>query len=57
MTELKPCPFCGGKAELITEYLVIGLAVTKVQCTSCESSTALTNRKKAIAIWNRRVNK
>src|SRR5262245_28991913 len=52
MSELLPCPFCGGKARVIyfsESYFV--------QCTNgtCEGSTKH-NRKedRAIAIWNRR---
>jgi len=54
MTELKLCPFCGGKANLTTEYLVIGLAVSKVECMSCGASTAENSAKNAIRLWNRR---
>ena len=38
-TPLKPCPFCGGKAEMVevTEPSNVGGYV--VQCTSCEVST------------------
>lgn len=49
--ELKPCPFCGGEAELFQEY---GWAVS---CTSCCVKTLKYRiREKAIKAWNRRAN-
>ena len=52
MNEIKPCPFCGGKAELFHSYD----GYYCVQCTVCYCST-LNFRKEQTAInfWNRRV--
>ena len=53
MTELKPCPFCGGNAlsgdtsKHYNEYLV--------WCTRCGAETDVQDtRAEAISAWNRR---
>ena len=54
MEELKPCPFCGGKAQ-IDHYFDAEL-VYDIWCTSC---TVILRAKKdeqsAIAAWNKRM--
>ena len=56
--KLKPCPFCGGKAEYIVvkdmdylepnDYLVF--------CPKCKIGTdSYSSRKEAKEVWNRRV--
>ena len=57
---LKPCPFCGGKAEL-SENLDAILGWVKVVCTNCHVSTETFTRgcieereKEVIDLWNRR---
>lgn len=52
MPELKPCPFCGGKARLDRyEHFY------RVLCTDCPASTEwLYSEQEAIEAWNRRVN-
>lgn len=56
MAELKPCPFCGGEAKIVTyrnEYSRIN--PTLVGCSVCKTQTALYDkRKEAIKAWNRR---
>ena len=52
---LKSCPFCGGKVEI-----VIGLlkGLTMIECKGCRSLTSFQNNEtvdKAIEMWNRRV--
>lgn len=52
-TELKPCPFCGGKADVyaVTEYP----HRVNIRCVKCGMSGATyTNEKKAAAAWNTR---
>ena len=64
--ELKPCPFCGGKANLLFYTHYSGIKSWTVRC---ENKCAVTcghvdekgkwhptPQKKAIEAWNRRVN-
>lgn len=58
MDDLKPCPFCGGKAVLIES---IPAQVFKVECmnTSCycfSTSIIFSSKSNAIEAWNRRTN-
>ena len=50
MSELKPCPFCGGKARLD-----IDLEWYYVYCTKCQAQVEGDWRAEAIKMWNRRV--
>lgn len=67
MAELRPCPFCGGEAELKSHYLVSSVGWGKsymtyhVRCKVCENRTVAFNglddlspKDKAIEAWNRR---
>lgn len=38
-SELKPCPFCGGKAKLVTRNHVGGTTSVHVACKKCYSKT------------------
>ena len=50
MAELKSCPFCGGKAELL------GLTRLWVRCTQCSAETNwYVFMDEAEEAWNRRV--
>ncbi|WP_366518404.1 Lar family restriction alleviation protein [uncultured Fretibacterium sp.] len=52
MTDLKPCPFCGGKAKERYEYL----NGVFVQCNECWISThVFSSQGAATRFWNRRV--
>lgn len=59
MSELKPCPFCGSKAE-IEENSNIYSKAFRVKCTNiyqCAIKQDQWNLKeKSIESWNRRVN-
>ena len=53
--ELKPCPFCGGEAEVRTT----DLGTYKVVCIECPTDMGRYwswAKKEAIAAWNRRAN-
>lgn len=53
--ELKPCPFCGGKAEISLLLSNYGVA-----CTSCMGAifpAKEQTREEAIKAWNRRATK
>lgn len=57
MTELKPCPFCGGKVEInYNPYSkVYFIACGNCDCDICVSVVSNTEEK-AVKLWNRRVN-
>lgn len=66
MSELKPCPFCGGKPLII---YVPSIGTVYIQCGSCTAAVGrkwksvstmigrefFTNKKEAIEAWNRRI--
>ncbi len=58
MAELKPCPFCGGKAELYkTLHIPKGIDYTpRCKNPSCcgRLSKKFTVRETAVAMWNTR---
>jgi len=58
MEKLKPCPFCGGKAEVVDYGLTGKLKV--VQCSDCGARTRVFDPyikfgESGIEAWNRRV--
>lgn len=61
MTELKPCPFCGGKPEYTDDYYSNGTNYHNVFCTECGAGSAYISgfntknaRNQVIEAWNRR---
>lgn len=65
--KLKPCPFCGGEAHIVTgveEFLMKKYPTVKVVCNKCNNQTAnLMDTsfnayvvKMVIDSWNKRVN-
>ena len=49
--QLKPCPFCGGKALQIIRG---SPGCEYVKCEGCKATTDDTSRLRAITAWNRR---
>ena len=61
--KLKPCPFCGGEAELIHGTAYAEDYSSQVQCSKCGAKIKEIHRavdycadEKAAEAWNRRVN-
>lgn len=55
MTELKPCPFCGGKARIMLEEEDRpDDSFHNVYCTGCGVQFWVKSKSQAIAAWNRR---
>lgn len=54
--ELKPCPFCGGKAKKqAVETTILSDTYWGARCTKCNCGTAgYLNYNDAIKAWNRR---
>lgn len=55
MSELKPCPFCGGKAELDSEYHKVSCALEWGSCSVMPETWGCDTDEEAIEAWNRRV--
>lgn len=55
--KLKPCPFCGGKAEFVIYWggFTARRFISVVRCTKCRANSGEWKQKpKAIKAWNRR---
>ena len=57
--ELKPCPFCGGKAQIVSHRVLEDAKEAYVFCKSCGAhgehyEDAYAPISDAIAAWNRR---
>ena len=62
MADLKPCPFCGGEAELrhYEDFTKDFSSVYKfyVECNECEAQTKpIANVENAVSAWNTRCEK
>lgn len=54
-TELKPCPFCGGEAELsVSEDGYANVSCKKPLCRGWACCWNYNRKKEAITAWNRR---
>lgn len=55
MSELLPCPFCGGEAETLTAESMNGGYLFGIMCNDCRSrGDVYDNEAEAIAAWNTR---
>lgn len=55
MTELLPCPFCGGEAEILTAESMRGGYLFGIMCNDCCSrGDVYDTEAEAIAAWNTR---
>ena len=58
--ELKPCPFCGGKAEIYQYDPFDGYqgdcSMNIVHCTRCGAAFERRRKEQAMDAWNRRAN-
>lgn len=55
MTELLPCPFCGGEAEMLTAESMNGGYLFGIMCNDCRSrGDVYDTEAEAIAAWNTR---
>lgn len=55
MAELKPCPFCGGKVEIVENYLYGKLVGYTPCCRKCDCELkTYTSKQNAKKAWNRR---
>lgn len=55
---LKPCPFCGGKAEMLISEYEDSRKEYLVACTECDGMVECwrETEEEAVEQWNRRVN-
>ena len=58
MEKLKPCPFCGGKAEMLISEYEDSRKEYLVACTECDGIVERwrETEEEAVEQWNRRVN-
>ena len=57
MSELKPCPFCGGNAALHFAGDKLWVPVYWVKCVECSAESEVSSTEfGAIKNWNRRAN-
>ena len=55
MSELKPCPFCGGEAEILTAESMHGGYLSGIMCNDCRSrGDVYDTEAEAIEAWNTR---
>ena len=56
MSELKPCPFCGGEPSLSSGYMGYSTVGIYVECINCAAFSEM-NPEEGIAVeaWNKRV--
>ena len=51
---LKPCPFCGGRAEIRDTYCYAAFAIHCTKCSAGVGNVGTGTLEKAVKLWNRR---
>lgn len=54
MAELKPCPFCGGEAEVVKNPDFVDVSCKNINCRGYACCLHHKKKKDAIEAWNRR---
>lgn len=54
MMELKPCPFCGGEAELCDNGYFVDVSCKHIQCRGFADTLRYKCEEEAVEAWNRR---
>lgn len=55
--KLKPCPFCGGYAEVLPCAVVFeSVEYWFVKCSECEARSCVDEKWAVVEAWNRRAN-
>lgn len=54
--DVKNCPFCGGRARVVTKYLMVDKRyISVVKCTKCKANSgSYATEYQAIRYWNKR---
>lgn len=62
-TDLKPCPFCGGEAEAMSNqectdngFSFNGMSADFIYCQCCAATVGGDTLEDVVGLWNRRVN-
>lgn len=57
MTELKPCPFCGGEAKIELGYIYKNQRFVTAYCENpkCKAQIGIFKEDEIADVWNRRV--
>lgn len=57
MAELKPCPFCGGEAEIVNNGYFVDVSCKDHRCRGWAESLMNNTEEEAIEAWNRRTSR
>lgn len=52
--KLKPCPFCGGEAEVVDNGWFVDVSCKKDDCRGYANHLVYNSEKEAVEAWNRR---
>lgn len=54
MAELKPCPFCGGEADVVDNEVFVDVSCRNHRCRGWADTLMYDSKNEAIEAWNRR---